>query len=253
MTNEGRPTEPAAPNTLGSDAEAKILVASQWTLMWRKFRKHRLAMIGTIVIIFLYILVFFCGFLSPYLTTTRFRRYLYAPPQKLHWVHPEEGFRLRPDDGRRFSLVLTNRGTGAAGMERAEMFKQYWEEVGIETVANGIEVQINDTHGKENPGAHDCGGVIGTAGPSKNVAKPAGEWQTFDIVFRAARFEGDRKTENARITVYQNGTLIHDDFEIPRKTGAGKKEGPDPGPIKLQGHHNPVKFRNVWIQELSLD
>jgi mono/diheme cytochrome c family protein len=72
-------------------------------------------------------------------------------------------------------------------------------------------------------------------------------------VFRAARFDGDRKTEDARITVYQNGTLIHDDFPLPRKTGAGEKEGPEPRPIKLQGHHNPVKFRNVWIRKLDLD
>ncbi len=71
-------------------------------------------------------------------------------------------------------------------------------------------------------------------------------------MFRAARFEGDQKTENARITVYQNKQLIHDDFPIPRKTGAGKKEGPEPRPIKLQGHHNPVSFRNVWIQKLDL-
>ena len=47
--------------------------------------------------------------------------------------------------------------------------------------------------------------------------------------------------------------MSHDDFEIPRKTGAGKPEGPEPGPIKFQGHHNPVKFRNVWIQKLELD
>lgn len=89
--------------------------------------------------------------------------------------------------------------------------------------------------------------------PDRLVNKPAGEWQTYDIVFRAARFEGEKKTEDARITVYQNGELIHDDFPIPHKTGAGEKESPELRPIKLQGHHNPVKFRNVWIQKLSLD
>ena len=89
--------------------------------------------------------------------------------------------------------------------------------------------------------------------PDKLASKPAGQWQSYIIVFRAARFEGDKKTENARITVYHNGELIHDDFEMPRKTGAGHKEGPDPKPILLQGHANPVKFRNVWIQELELN
>jgi Domain of Unknown Function (DUF1080) len=89
--------------------------------------------------------------------------------------------------------------------------------------------------------------------PDRLVHKKAGEWQSYDIVFRAARFEGEKKTESARITVYQNQQLIHDDFAIPRKTGAGQKEGPEPRPILFQGHHNPVQFRNVWIQKLTLD
>lgn len=89
--------------------------------------------------------------------------------------------------------------------------------------------------------------------PDRLVSKKAGEWQSYDIVFRAARFDGDKKTENARITVYQNGELIHDDYAITGQTGVGEKEGPEPRPIKLQGHHNPVRFRNVWIQKLSLE
>jgi len=89
--------------------------------------------------------------------------------------------------------------------------------------------------------------------PDKLVSKPAGEWQTYDIVFRAARYDGEKKTQNARITVYQNGVLIHDDYEIKRKTGAGSAEGADPLPTKLQGHGNPVRFRNVWVKELVLD
>ena len=97
-----------------------------------------------------------------------------------------------------------------------------------------------------------CGSLYKLKKPDLLVSKKAGEWQSYDIVFRAARFEGDQKIENARITVYQNKQLIHDDFSIPRKTGAGKKEGPEPRPIKLQGHHNPVRFRNVWIQKLDL-
>jgi len=89
--------------------------------------------------------------------------------------------------------------------------------------------------------------------PDLLASKKAGEWQTYNIAFRAARFEGDKKTEDARITVYHNGELIHDDYALTKQTGAGKKEGPEPGQIKLQGHHNPVKFRNVWIQPLKLD
>lgn len=99
---------------------------------------------------------------------------------------------------------------------------------------------------------HDCGCIYGTKKPDKLVCKPAGQWQSFDIAFRAARFDGARKVENARITVYQNEELIHDDVVLNRNTGAGMKEEKSARPIKLQGHHNQVRFRNIWIQELSL-
>jgi hypothetical protein len=117
------------------------------------------------------------------------------------------------------------------------------------------EVQILNSAGvsAENYKPSFCGSIYKIKKPDQFVSKPAGEWQTYEIVFRGARFKYGEKTENARITVYQNGTLIHDDFEIPKKTGAGSPEGPEPGPIRFQGHHNPVKFRNVWIQKLSLE
>ena len=117
------------------------------------------------------------------------------------------------------------------------------------------EIQISDAHGvpKDEYKASYCGSVYRQKMPDKLVAKPAGEWQSYDMVFRAARFEDGKKTEKARITVMHNGVVIHDDYAITNKTGAGKKEGPEPGPIKLQGHDNPVKFRNVWIQRLKLE
>lgn len=99
---------------------------------------------------------------------------------------------------------------------------------------------------------HDCGCIYGMKKPDKLVSKPAGQWQSFDIAFRAARFDGSRKVEDARITVYQNDELIHDDVVLKRNTGAGMKEERSARPIKLQGHHNQVQFRNVWIQDLSL-
>jgi len=116
------------------------------------------------------------------------------------------------------------------------------------------EIQILNSYGisEEDYKASYGGSLYRQKKPDKLVNKKAGEWQSYDIAFRAARFQDGKKTENARITVYQNGELIHDDVSIKNKTGAGKKEGPEPGPIKLQGHHNPVEFRNVWIQRLKL-
>lgn len=95
-----------------------------------------------------------------------------------------------------------------------------------------------------------CGSLYQLKKPDRLVNKKPGEWQSFDILFRAARFIGEKKTELARVTVHQNGQLIHNDYALPRKTGAGQKEGPEPRPILFQGHHNPVRFRNIWVEAL---
>jgi len=76
--------------------EEKLLVASQWRLIWWKFRKHKMAMIGGPVILFMYFIVLFCEFLSPYPPGDRFANYLDTRPHGIHFVHPERGFSLRP-------------------------------------------------------------------------------------------------------------------------------------------------------------
>ena len=112
------------------------------------------------------------------------------------------------------------------------------------------EVQILNSYGKQ-PESHECGGIYSEIPPKVIASKPAGEWQTYDIFFRTPRFDAEKKlTEKARITVYQNGILIHEDQEIPGPTGIQyeqyKGEVPK-GPIVLQGDHDTVLFRNVWI------
>ena len=116
------------------------------------------------------------------------------------------------------------------------------------------ELQILDSYGLE-PKNNECGAIYTFKAPDKNVCKKPGEWQTYDIVFHAARYEDKDgkpvKTQNARITVFQNGVLIHDNVEVPRKTGAGQPEGPKPLPILLQEHGNEVSFRNLWAVPLD--
>jgi hypothetical protein len=112
------------------------------------------------------------------------------------------------------------------------------------------EVQILNSHGKQ-PEAHECGAFYSQTAPKSIASKPAGEWQTFDIFFRAPRFDANHKlVENARATVYQNGVLIHEDQEFKGPTGIQYEQYKDEaplGPIVLQGDHDPVQFRNVWI------
>ena len=78
-----------------SGEEEQIYVASQWQLMWWRFRKHKLALISAGAIILLYLIAAFCGFLSPYDPHARDVKYVFAPPQTLHFVS-EDGFHLRP-------------------------------------------------------------------------------------------------------------------------------------------------------------
>ena len=116
------------------------------------------------------------------------------------------------------------------------------------------ELQILDSYGLE-PKNNECGSIYTFKAPDKNVCKKPGEWQTYDILFRAARWADKdgkpEKVQNARLTVFQNGVLIHDNVEVPRKTGAGQAEGPQPMPILLQDHGNEVAFRNLWILPLE--
>ena len=110
------------------------------------------------------------------------------------------------------------------------------------------EVQVLDSFGLAGE-TNECGGLYRQKRPSPNMALPPLTWQTYDIDFTAARFDGDKKIANAVITVRHNGVVIHKALSLKNKTGAGRKEAPTPGPIYLQGHGNPVFYRNIWIVE----
>lgn len=109
------------------------------------------------------------------------------------------------------------------------------------------EIQILESYGEDPPRFNGCGSIYRQKAPDKNAAKKPGEWQTYDVTFQGARYEDGKKVKSARITVIWNGVKVHDDYEIKDKTGAGKPEGPEPGPILLQDHGAKVKFRNLWI------
>lgn len=137
-------------------------------------------------------------------------------------------------------------------------------------VMGRYEVQVLDSFGKAKPGSGDAGGIYqrwdpkrgkGKEGfegtpPSVNAAKPAGEWQSFDITFTAPRFDANgMKTANAKfVKVVHNGQVVHENVEVtgPTRSSLWEYEPEKPtGPLMLQGDHGPVVYRNITVKSLA--
>ena len=114
-------------------------------------------------------------------------------------------------------------------------------------VAGRYEVQILDSFGLKGE-SNECGGIYKAASPKLNMAFPPLVWQTYDIDFTAPKFDKNgEKTASARMTVKHNGVVIHDNVEVPVTPGGVSKDEAPTGPLFLQDHHNPVRFRNIWV------
>jgi hypothetical protein len=127
------------------------------------------------------------------------------------------------------------------------------------------EIQVLDSWGVEKLKHGDCGGIYqrwkdgrGFDGhpPRVNASRPPGQWQTFDVVFRAPRFDDSgKKVENARfVKVVHNGEVVHENVELTGPTRASTYNDEKPtGPLMLQGDHGPVAYRNIRLKAVQLD
>lgn len=110
------------------------------------------------------------------------------------------------------------------------------------------ETQILDSFGLEGK-SNETGGIYEVRSPDLNACLPPLTWQTYDIEFTAARYDtSGKKTQDASITVKLNGYLVQSNVPVPAPTRAApNKEADSPGPIYLQDHGNPVRYRNIWV------
>jgi hypothetical protein len=118
------------------------------------------------------------------------------------------------------------------------------------------EIQVLDSFESISYADGIAAAVYGQYPPLVNASRPAGQWQFYDIVWRAPRFDADGKLlSKARVTVFHNGVLVQNNVELTGPTSwlerAPYKAHPEKLPIALQDHGNPVRYRNIWARELG--
>ena len=116
------------------------------------------------------------------------------------------------------------------------------------------EVQMLDSFGLKGED-NECGGIYSVKKPDVNMCLPPLAWQTYDVEFTAAKYDDAGKVVSPpRVTVSHNGVVIHKDVVLPadrNTTAAPLGPGREPGPVYLQDHGNPVRYRNVWVVKKS--
>jgi hypothetical protein len=123
-------------------------------------------------------------------------------------------------------------------------------------LAGGFEIQVLDSF--ENPTYADgqAAALYGQFPPLVNASRKPGEWQSYDIAFQAARFDAEGTlTSPAVVTVFHNGVLVHNARAFWGPTQHRRIDPYRPanarGPIRLQDHGNPVRYRNIWVREIG--
>jgi hypothetical protein len=127
---------------------------------------------------------------------------------------------------------------------------------GIGFMDGKYEIQVLDSYQNKTYFEGQCGSVYNQRPPMVNASRKPGEWQTYDIVFTAPRFDADGKlAKPAYFTVFHNGVLVQNHTEVQGSTFFDKKPSyakhAEKLPLTLMYHGDPVRFRNIWIREFK--
>ena len=117
------------------------------------------------------------------------------------------------------------------------------------------EIQVLDSYGNPTYADGQAGAIYGQWPPLVNATRPPGQWQAYDIIFEAPRFQGEKLIRPAYVTVLLNGVLLHDHQQIMGPTVhralAHYVAQPAEESLVLQDHGNPVRFRNIWVRRIT--
>ncbi|UCG47611.1 MAG: DUF1080 domain-containing protein [Phycisphaerales bacterium] len=179
-----------------------------------------------------------------------------AEPKKVQWLVVDDAMEVKPGGG----SIVTKRKFDDFKMH-IEFCTPFMPEARGQGRGNSgvylqgrYEVQVLDSYGLEGRD-NECGGIYQIGEPIVNMCAPPMQWQTYDIIFRAARFDDKgKKIKDPEVTIKHNDVEIHTETKLPRVTGGALDSNEaEPGGVYLQDHGNRVRYRNIWLVELKRD
>jgi hypothetical protein len=119
----------------------------------------------------------------------------------------------------------------------------------------GYEIQVLDNYENKTYPDGQCGAIYAQTPPLVNACRKPGEWQTYDIIWQAPTFKDGKLATPAYVTVIHNGVVVQAHTKLTggathKRIAAYKPHGPK-GPLKMQDHGNPIRYRNIWVRELN--
>lgn len=179
--------------------------------------------------------------------------------QPTRWVVKEGAMECVPGSG--YVRTLENFGDCQFHLEfaapaKAEGSSQGRGNSGLFFGGTRYEIQVLDSFENKTYADGSCASVYNQYPPLVNASRKPGEWQTYDVIWTAPRFDAEGKLVSApRVTLFHNGVLVQNNVELFGETGwldrAPFRVHPEKLPISLQDHGNPVRYRNVWVRPLG--